>query len=97
MSVTQLYGPKIRPICRLVQHPSIGHFDKQGISLDQAHPLTLLGAVHVIARVIKAHGAARLHQWCNHAVLFNALVVDILDELDVANIHWGDPSLTADS
>lgn len=95
ISVTQLYGPKIRPFSLLVQHPSIGHIDKQGISLIQANASALLGAVHVVACDVPAHGAARLYQNYSLAVLFDTLVVDILDKLGVANIHWLDPNLSA--
>lgn len=94
ISVTQFYSPKIRPFSLGVQHPSIGHIDKQGVSVLQPDASALLGAVHVISRVVPAHGASGLHEHHSLAV-FDALVIDVLDELGVANIHLRGPGLTA--
>ncbi|TNN79056.1 hypothetical protein EYF80_010735 [Liparis tanakae] len=93
--VPQLYGTKISPLSLRVQHPSVGHVDVQGVPLFQPDPSALLGAVHVIGRDVPAHGAARLHQHHGLAVLFDALVVDVLDELGVAHVHRGQPGRTA--
>lgn len=93
-SVTQLHRPKVRPLSLRVQHPRVGHVDKQGVAVLQPDASALLGAVHVVGGVVPAHGAARLHEHHRLAV-FDALVVDVLDELGVANIHGGGPGLAA--
>lgn len=93
-SVAQLYDPEVRPLSLRVQHPGVGHVDKQGVALLQPNPPALLGAVHVVAGDVPAHGAARLHDHHRLAVLFDALVGDVLDELGVAHIHWWDSALT---
>lgn len=92
-SVAQFYGTEIRPFSLRVQHPSVGHVDEQGVSLVQPDPSALLGAVHVVAGVVPAHGAARLHQHGRLAVLFDALTVDVLDELRVADVRRRDARL----
>lgn len=94
-SVAQLYGAKIRPFSLRVQHPRVGHVNEQGITLLQPDPSALLGAVHVIAGIVPAHGAACLHQHRSLAVLFDALVVHILDELRVAHVHRWHTNLNA--
>lgn len=94
-SVPQLYGPEICPFALWVQHPSVGHIDKQGVALLQADPSALLGTVHVVTGVVPAHGAARLHQQHSLAVLFDALVEDVLDQLCVADVHRRDSDLNA--